>query len=40
VSWKYVNVRRAFLFVERSIDEGTQCGVFEPNEKAPRRGAS
>jgi phage tail sheath protein FI len=29
--WKYVNVRRLFLFVEESIDEGTQWVVFEPN---------
>jgi len=31
--WKYVNVRRLFLFLERSIDEGTQWVVFEPNDK-------
>lgn len=30
-SWKYINVRRLFLFVEESIDEGTQFVVFEPN---------
>jgi uncharacterized protein len=30
-SWKYVNVRRLFIFVEESIDEGTQFVVFEPN---------
>jgi phage tail sheath protein FI len=29
--WKYVNVRRLFLFVEESIDQGTQWVVFEPN---------
>ena len=29
--WKYVNVRRLFLFIEESIDEGTQWVVFEPN---------
>jgi phage tail sheath protein FI len=29
--WRYVNVRRLFLFVEESIDEGTQWVVFEPN---------
>lgn len=29
--WKYVNVRRLFLFLEESIDEGTQWVVFEPN---------
>lgn len=29
--WKYVSVRRLFLFLERSIDQGTQWVVFEPN---------
>jgi uncharacterized protein len=29
--WKYVNVRRYFLFLERSIDRGTQWCVFENN---------
>lgn len=29
--WRYVNVRRLFLYVEESIDEGTQWVVFEPN---------
>lgn len=29
--WKYVNVRRLFNFIERSIDVGTQWAVFEPN---------
>ena len=29
--WKYVNVRRLFLFIERSIEIGTQFAVFEPN---------
>jgi phage tail sheath protein FI len=29
--WKYVNVRRLFLFIEKSIDQGTQWVVFEPN---------
>ncbi|ESW93133.1 tail protein [Mesorhizobium sp. LSJC269B00] len=29
--WKYLNVRRLFLFVEESIDQGTQWAVFEPN---------
>jgi hypothetical protein len=33
-SWKYVNVRRLFLFMEESIDEGTQWVVFEPNAEA------
>ena len=30
--WKYVNVRRLFIFLERSIFEGTQWVVFEPND--------
>jgi phage tail sheath protein FI len=29
--WKYVNVRRYFAYLERSIDRGTQWAVFEPN---------
>ena len=29
--WKYVNVRRLFIYVEHSIDKGTQFAVFEPN---------
>ncbi len=32
--WKYVNVRRLFLFLEESIDKGTQWVVFEPNDRA------
>jgi phage tail sheath protein FI len=32
--WKYVNVRRLFMFVEESVDEGTQWVVFEPNDDA------
>ena len=31
--WKYVNIRRLFLFLEESIDEGTQWVVFEPNNE-------
>jgi phage tail sheath protein FI len=30
--WKYVSVRRLFIFLERSIYEGTQFVVFEPND--------
>lgn len=30
--WKYVSVRRLALFLEESIDEGTQWVVFEPND--------
>jgi uncharacterized protein len=29
--WKYVNVRRYFNYLERSIDRGTQWAVFESN---------
>ncbi|XVU28365.1 phage tail sheath family protein [Actinoplanes sp. CA-054009] len=32
--WRYVNVRRLFLFLEESIDEGTQWVVFEPNDES------
>lgn len=31
--WKYVNVRRLFIYIEHSIDKATQWAVFEPNEK-------
>lgn len=29
--WKYVNVRRLFIYIEHSVDKGTQWAVFEPN---------
>ena len=32
--WKYVNVRRYFNYLERSIDRSTQWAVFEPNGEA------
>jgi phage tail sheath protein FI len=32
--WKYISVRRFFLFLRESIDEGTQWVVFEPNDNA------
>lgn len=32
--WKYVNLRRYFAYIERSIDRGTQWAVFEPNGEA------
>lgn len=32
--WRYVNVRRLFIHIERSLDRGTQWAVFEPNEPA------
>lgn len=31
--WKYLNVRRLFLYLEESIDHGTQWVVFEPNNE-------
>jgi uncharacterized protein len=30
-TWRYTSVRRLFLFLENSIDGGTQWTVFEPN---------
>jgi phage tail sheath protein FI len=32
--WKYISVRRLFLFLRESIDEGTQWVVFEPNDQS------
>jgi phage tail sheath protein FI len=31
--WKYINVRRLFIYLEHSIDKGTQWAVFEPNNE-------
>lgn len=31
-SWRYINVRRLFNFLEKSILNGTQWVVFEPND--------
>jgi hypothetical protein len=31
LEWLYLNVRRYFIYVERSIDVSTQWAVFEPN---------
>jgi phage tail sheath protein FI len=31
--WKYVNVRRLFIFIEASIYNSTQWVVFEPNDQ-------
>ncbi|QNM98660.1 phage tail sheath family protein [Chitinimonas koreensis] len=31
--WKYVNVRRLFIYIEHSIDKATQWAVFEPNQE-------
>ncbi len=32
--WKYINVRRLFIYLKKSIDEGTQWVVFEPNDRS------
>jgi len=32
--WRYVNVRRLLLFIEESIDKGSQWVVFEPNDRS------
>lgn len=31
--WKYVNVRRLFIFLEESVKNGTNWVVFEPNDE-------
>lgn len=31
--WKYLPVRRLFIFIERSLQIGTQWAVFEPNDQ-------
>jgi uncharacterized protein len=31
--WKYINIRRLFIFVEESVRKGTQWVVFEPNDE-------
>ena len=33
-NWQYVNIRRLFLFLEESIQEGIRWAVFEPNNLA------
>jgi hypothetical protein len=32
-SWRYINVRRLFNFVEKSLQLGTMWTVFEPNDQ-------
>ncbi|MBX9243968.1 phage tail sheath family protein [Actinotalea ferrariae] len=32
-SWRYVPVRRLFIYLEESIRRGTQWAVFEPNDR-------
>lgn len=31
-SWKYINVRRLFIMIEKTIQLGSQWAVFEPND--------
>ncbi len=31
-AWRYINVRRLFIFLEQSIERGLQWVVFEPND--------
>ena len=31
--WRYINVRRLFIFIEQSVSQGTQWVVFEPNDE-------
>lgn len=30
-NWQYINIRRLFIYLEESIQEGTRWAVFEPN---------
>jgi phage tail sheath protein FI len=32
--WKYLSIRRYFIYLEASLDNGTQWAVFEPNGEA------
>lgn len=32
-SWRYINVRRLFIYIEQSMDIGLQWVVFEPNDQ-------
>lgn len=32
-AWRYINVRRLFIYVEASMDAGLQWVVFEPNDR-------
>jgi phage tail sheath protein FI len=32
--WKYISVRRLFIYVEESIEEGIQWAVFEPHDES------
>jgi phage tail sheath protein FI len=33
-NWQYINIRRLFLFLEESIQEGLRPNVFQPNDLA------
>jgi uncharacterized protein len=33
-NWQYINIRRLFLFLEESIQEGLRPSVFAPNDRA------
>lgn len=33
VTWKYINVRRLFIFIEETIKANTNWAVFEPNDE-------
>jgi len=33
-NWRYINIRRLFLYLEESIQEGLRGSVFEPNDLA------
>jgi len=30
-NWQYVNIRRLFIYLEQSIEEGIRWAIFEPN---------
>nr|BFD94117.1 hypothetical protein KitaXyl93_54770 [Kitasatospora sp. Xyl93] len=36
-TWRYVNVRRLFLFIEESLQEGLRWAVFQPNDLSLRK---
>ncbi len=33
--WRFVNVRRLMMMIEKAIDVATQWAVFEPNDVSP-----
>ena len=33
VQWRYISVRRLMSYIEKSIEQGTQWAVFEPNDE-------